>query len=143
VINQDACWLQVEAKINANSEIDEPTAASELPRLHICVTARAPLSHSSIATDNRRGIETQATRIVFVLSQVTATRRVVMRFLLTPNGTFGDIQPYLGIAETLCARGHQATFICNPYFADLIEGLGHELIPLRTVSELEEYLVPR
>lgn len=62
-----------------------------------------------------------------------------MRFLLTPNGTFGDIQPYLGIADRLRSRGHQVTFICNPYFKDLIEGLDHELVPLRTIAELEEY----
>jgi UDP:flavonoid glycosyltransferase YjiC (YdhE family) len=62
-----------------------------------------------------------------------------MRFLLTPNGTFGDVQPYLGIAEALRARGQQVTFICNPYFREIIEGLGHELIPLRTAAELEEF----
>ena len=59
--------------------------------------------------------------------------------LLTPNGTFGDIQPFLGLADKLRERGHRVTFICNPYFRELIEQLDHELIPLGTEAELMEY----
>lgn len=61
------------------------------------------------------------------------------RFLLTPNGTFGDVQPYLGMAALLRRRGHEVTFVCNPYFRELIEGLGHEVVALRTAAELVEY----
>lgn len=62
-----------------------------------------------------------------------------MRILFTPNGTYGDIHPYLGIAENLKALGHEVIFLCNPYFSDLIEDCGHGFVPLRTKNELKEF----
>lgn len=62
-----------------------------------------------------------------------------MRLLLTPNGTYGDLHPYLGIAEESRRRGHQVTFLCNPFYADLVNGSGFELVPVGTVAELQEY----
>ncbi len=62
-----------------------------------------------------------------------------MRFLFTPNGTYGDIHPYLGIAERLKSRGHEVIFLCNPHFSELIEGCGFGFVALRTKEELKEY----
>lgn len=62
-----------------------------------------------------------------------------MRILFTPNGTYGDIHPYLGIAERLKSRGHDVIFLCNPYFTELIEECGYAMLPLRTKEELKEY----
>ncbi len=62
-----------------------------------------------------------------------------MRFLFTPNGTYGDIHPYLGIAERLKLRGHEVIFFSNPHFSDLIENCGFGFVALRTEEELKEY----
>ncbi len=62
-----------------------------------------------------------------------------MHLLLTPNGTYGDLHPYLGIAEESRRRGHQVTFLCNPFYADLVKDAGFELVPVGTVSDLQQY----
>jgi len=62
-----------------------------------------------------------------------------MRFIFTPNGTYGDIHPYMGIAHGLRARGHEVIFACNPYFDALIQSAGFTLAPVRSSQELEEY----
>ena len=74
-----------------------------------------------------------------MISEQLQSERFALRILFTPNGTYGDIHPYLGIAERLKARGHEVLFLCNPFFAELIEGCGFGFVALRTREELKEY----
>jgi len=62
-----------------------------------------------------------------------------LRFIFTPNGTYGDIHPYLGVAERLKSRGHEVIFLCNPYFSELVEECGFGFMALGTKEELKEF----
>ena len=62
-----------------------------------------------------------------------------LRVILTPNGTYGDVHPYVGIAHALRARGHEVIFACNPFFDTLIRNAGFRLVPVRSAEELLEY----
>ena len=62
-----------------------------------------------------------------------------MNFLLNPIGSIGDVNPYLGIASALCARGHQVTMIANPYFESLVRKVGLDFVSLGTTADVEDF----
>jgi UDP:flavonoid glycosyltransferase YjiC (YdhE family) len=55
-----------------------------------------------------------------------AARRIV----LTTFGSFGDLHPYVAIARSLCARGHEAVLATTENYRAKVEALG---IPFRAV----------
>lgn len=61
-----------------------------------------------------------------------------MNILLTTFGTFGDVNPIIGIAIELKNRGHKVSIITNPYFKKHVESFNLEFIGL---GEIEHYLV--
>ncbi len=42
-----------------------------------------------------------------------------MHFIVTSNGSYGDVHPFFGIAHALAARGHDVDVVSNPLYADL------------------------
>jgi UDP:flavonoid glycosyltransferase YjiC (YdhE family) len=59
------------------------------------------------------------------------------QFLISAIGSYGDVHPMVGLAATLRQRGHEVKLMTNPYFADLVEEAGIDLLPLGT---REQYL---
>ncbi len=49
---------------------------------------------------------------------------ITLRLILNPQGSAGDVHPYLGLAEKLIERGHEVEFISNESFRDLVEQRG-------------------
>lgn len=45
-------------------------------------------------------------------------------------GTRGDVQPYIALARTLSARGHQVAFACDSHYLALVPGGCGELVEL-------------
>lgn len=60
-----------------------------------------------------------------------------MHYLLTALGSYGDVHPMVGLGVTLSRRGHRVSVIANPYFADVVQDGGLELLSIGT---REEYL---
>ncbi|HEY8601481.1 MAG TPA: glycosyltransferase [Thermomicrobiales bacterium] len=60
-----------------------------------------------------------------------------MHILLCTIGSAGDVHPLLGIGLALRARGHEATVVTNPYFADRARRLGLGFIPLGAREDYE------
>lgn len=46
-----------------------------------------------------------------------------MHFIVTSNGSFGDVFPFVGLAHALRARGHDVTLVSNERYAHLADGL--------------------
>ncbi|MFF1478505.1 glycosyltransferase [Streptomyces sp. NPDC058301] len=53
-----------------------------------------------------------------------------MRVLLVAYGSRGDVEPMLGLAAALRARGAEVQVCAPPDFAELLEGAGLPLVPL-------------
>lgn len=53
------------------------------------------------------------------------------RVLLACWGSYGDLFPYLAVAEALAARGHDPVIASCPSYRELVEGLGVRFHPLR------------
>jgi UDP:flavonoid glycosyltransferase YjiC (YdhE family) len=52
-----------------------------------------------------------------------------MRFLIVAQGSYGDLNPCVGIALRLRQRGHRVFFLTSAYFEPLLTRCGFELIP--------------
>lgn len=63
-----------------------------------------------------------------------------MHILLCTIGSAGDVHPLLGIGLALQARGHQATIVTNPYFAERVRRLGLGFIPLGAREDYERVM---
>ncbi len=63
-----------------------------------------------------------------------------MHFLVTAIGSYGDVHPMAGLAERLKSRGHEVTLATNPYFAEIAERIGVELLPLGTVDDYQRLI---
>jgi len=63
----------------------------------------------------------------------------MLNVLLNPIGTFGDVNPYVGLGCELLARGHRVTVITNPYFETLVRDAGLEFVALGSVEEFQEF----
>ena len=61
-----------------------------------------------------------------------------MNFLISALGSYGDVLPMIGLAQTLKNRGHQATVVTNPYFQQLAEDVGASFLPLGKAVEYLE-----
>ena len=55
--------------------------------------------------------------------------------LLIPVGSYGDVNPYIGIGVALKARGHRVTVATSGYFEDLVRRQGLEFLELGTRDE--------
>lgn len=61
------------------------------------------------------------------------------RFFLTSRGSWGDINPFLGLGRELEKRGHDVTLISNEFHRSCAEKLGFDFVPYAPVSTyLEE-----
>ncbi|HMP07806.1 MAG TPA: glycosyltransferase [Lacipirellulaceae bacterium] len=60
-----------------------------------------------------------------------------MHLIVSGFGSYGDVLPMVGLGAAMRARGHRVQAICNPYFRQVVENAGLELLPLGTA---EEYL---
>lgn len=54
-----------------------------------------------------------------------------MRVLLTSFGSYGDLNPYIGLAAALRARGHQPALAVTRAYQPLVEAAGFECRPIR------------
>jgi len=54
------------------------------------------------------------------------------QFIISAIGSYGDVHPMIGLGSALAGRGHRVKLITNPYFADLVDEAGLELLPIGT-----------
>lgn len=59
-----------------------------------------------------------------------------MQIILIPTGSYGDVNPYVGIGKALLQRGHRITMLSNEVYAPLAEASGFEFI---AVASAEQY----
>lgn len=60
------------------------------------------------------------------------------RFFLTSRGSWGDINPFLGLGCELKKRGHHVTLILNEFYRACAESLGFDFVPYAPVSTYVE-----
>jgi rhamnosyltransferase subunit B len=60
--------------------------------------------------------------------------------LLPTLGSAGDVNPVIGLGLALQSRGHRATVLTTPYFADLIERQGLGFLPVGTLVDAQQAL---
>lgn len=53
------------------------------------------------------------------------------RILLATLGSFGDVNPYLGLAAELAARGHEPVVATSPFYREYVESEGVAFRPMR------------
>jgi rhamnosyltransferase subunit B len=58
----------------------------------------------------------------------------LMKILLLTIGSAGDVHPFIGLGLALKARGHSIKIITNPFFGEVANRVGLELIPLGTAE---------
>ncbi len=58
-----------------------------------------------------------------------------MHLIVSGFGSYGDVLPMVGLGAAMRARGHRVQAIVNPYFRDVVEHAGLELLPLGTADE--------
>lgn len=61
-----------------------------------------------------------------------------MHVLLVPFGSHGDVHPFVGLGLALRRRGHRVTFVVNPHFWPLVQGLGFETRAMGDAAQYEE-----
>lgn len=62
------------------------------------------------------------------------------RIILATMGSYGDLFPYLALAQGLQARGHSPVLATTPFYADKVAAAGVEFAPMRPdVTELGDY----
>jgi len=60
------------------------------------------------------------------------------RILLTPLGSWGDINPFLRMGQILKNHGYEVSVIANPHFVSAIHALDLRWIPAGTEEEFQE-----
>jgi UDP:flavonoid glycosyltransferase YjiC (YdhE family) len=63
-----------------------------------------------------------------------------MRALLIPIGSYGDVNPFIGLGRALRARGHEVLVATNEHFEPLLRQAGLEFISLGTQAEYDACL---
>ena len=63
-----------------------------------------------------------------------------MKIVLTPFGSSGDVNPFVGIGVRLRERGHHVTVLANEHFCDLIESEGLEFDASSTEEEYRQLI---
>ena len=61
-----------------------------------------------------------------------------MHVILSAFGSYGDVLPMAGLGAAMRRRGHRVQIITNPYFREVVEEAGLELLPLGSVEEYHE-----
>ncbi|HSU65309.1 MAG TPA: nucleotide disphospho-sugar-binding domain-containing protein [Tepidisphaeraceae bacterium] len=64
-------------------------------------------------------------------------REAALRVLLIALGSHGDVHPFVGIGQTLRARGHDVRVVANPYFERVIDEAGLAFVPIGTSEEYQ------
>jgi rhamnosyltransferase subunit B len=57
-----------------------------------------------------------------------------MRVLLLTIGSAGDVHPFIGLGLALKKRGHSVKIITNPFFGEVANRVGLELVPLGDID---------
>ncbi len=63
-----------------------------------------------------------------------------MHVLLSAFGSYGDVLPMVGLGAAMRRRGHRVQVLVNPYFQEVVEGAGLEMLPLGTAQEYRELM---
>lgn len=63
-----------------------------------------------------------------------------MEFLLLPQGSSGDVNPFIGIGRALRSRDHNVTVGTGEYFREPIEQAGLRFTPLGTIEQYHRIL---
>jgi rhamnosyltransferase subunit B len=63
-----------------------------------------------------------------------------MTILLLTIGSAGDVHPFIGLGLALKSRGHAVKIITNPFFGEIANRVGLELIPLGTIEKFRATL---
>ena len=63
-----------------------------------------------------------------------------MNVLLITLGSYGDVNPFVGLGAALMRRGHAVTLVTNPYFRGVVEDAGLQFTGLGTEEEYMEAL---
>lgn len=63
-----------------------------------------------------------------------------MEFLLLPQGSSGDVNPFIGIGRELQSRGHNVTLATGEYFREPVEQAGLQFSPLGTIEQYNRIL---
>lgn len=61
-----------------------------------------------------------------------------MKVLFAPFGSEGDVNPLLGMAVPLAARGHQVHFLASPFFEERIRSFGFGFTPIGTKEDYQQ-----
>ena len=64
----------------------------------------------------------------------------IVRMLVCPTGSAGDVHPMLGIGLELRRRGHDVTVVTSGYFRSLIEQIGLDFAELGTREQFIEFV---
>src|ERR1700722_7573478 len=62
-----------------------------------------------------------------------------LRILIAALGSYGDMHPFLAIAQTLRARGHHVIFIAPAMYANLAAPLKIDFVPIGTVAQFDRF----
>ncbi|QDU54593.1 glycosyltransferase [Aeoliella mucimassa] len=63
-----------------------------------------------------------------------------MHFILTAIGSYGDVHPFVGLGQRLRERGHRVQVLTNPYFSEVVESAGLELLPMLTADDYRQLI---
>ena len=63
-----------------------------------------------------------------------------MRFLLTPVGSYGDVNPFIAVGHGLKARGHEVIVFAPEPFADSIGQAGLEFVSSSSTEDFEQII---
>lgn len=63
-----------------------------------------------------------------------------MKFLISPNGSYGDVYPFIAIGRELQNRGHEVVLVTSGYFEDAITKAELRCEPVGTASEYERII---
>ncbi len=55
-------------------------------------------------------------------------------------GTYGDLNPYLGLGETLRRRGHAVTLMSTSTYESIVRASGLNFVPIGDADKLDDYL---
>ena len=87
-------------------------------------------SHGAIQIFHRRGNLTDRAELRHVV------HFTLMRFVMTPVGSSGDVHPFVGIGRALKARGHEVIVSSAGPFADIVREAG---LVFDETASVEEY----
>lgn len=63
-----------------------------------------------------------------------------MRYLIHTDGTYGDLLPFIFLAEKLVLKGHEVSFYTNEYYKSEIESKNIDFYQTTNLKDREEFL---